>query len=135
MSLRKIVVGATAAILGLALAASTVFAAIGNQNPNLTVQLTLDPTVIIAPATVTGNGSITNNTTKTERVVAKVTIVSPSGVTSTYIEKYVISPGQTVTETVVYEVAADAQKGVYTVTLSATDKAGTSSATEYLTVQ
>lgn len=135
MSLRRIFVGTAAAVLGLALATSTVFAAVGNQNPNLTVQLTLDPTVITAPATVTGNGSITNNTTKTNKVVAKVTIVSPSGVTSTYIEKYVLAPGETVSETVIYEVAADAEKGTYTVTLSATDKAGTSSATEYLTVQ
>ena len=134
MSLRRIFKGCVAAVLGLALASSTVFAAVGNQNPNLTVQLTLDPTVITAPATVTGTGLITNNTTKTNRVVAKVTIVSPSGTTSTYTEKYVLGPGETVTETVVYEVLADAKKGVYTITLSATDKKGASSATEYLTV-
>lgn len=119
----------------LAFAAMPVFAAVGNQNSNLTVELTLDPTVVTAPGQVTGVGKVTNNSNKTSRVTAKVVIVSPSGVTSTYTEKYVISSGASVTETVVYDVPAEAEKGVYSVTLSATDKAGTSSATEYLTVQ
>ena len=135
MSLKRIFVGSTVAVLGFALAASTALASVGNQNPNLTVQLTITPTVVTAPGQVTGYGTITNNTSKTNRVVAKVVIVSPSGVTTTYTEKYVIGGGQTVSETIPYEVAADAEKGVYTITLSATDKAGTSSATERLTVQ
>lgn len=125
-------IGTVASILGLA--ALPVFASVGTQNPNLTVQLTLNPTVVTAPGQVTGIGTITNNTNRTNRVVAKVDVVSPSGVTSTYTEKYVIQAGATVTETVVYDVPANAEKGVYSITLSATDKKGTSSAGEYLTV-
>ena len=132
---KRILVSGTTTIAALTVMASTVLAAVGTQNPNLTVSLTLDPTVVTAPGQVTGVGTITNNTNKTNRVVAKVDVVSPSQVTSTYTEKYILTAGQTVTETVVVNVSADSEKGTYTVTLSATDKKGTSWATEYVTVQ
>ena len=133
--LKRILTATGTAVATLSLVALPVLAAVGTQNPNLTVQLTLNPTVVTAPGQVTGVGTITNNTNRTNRVVAKVDVVSPSGVTSTYTEKYTIAAGGTVTETVVYNVLADAQKGVYTITLSTTDKKGSSWATEYLTVQ
>lgn len=135
MIIKRIMVSGTTAATALLLAAFPVLATVGTQNPNLTVQLNLEPQVITAPGQVTAVGSITNNTTKTNRVTAKVKVTSPSAVTTTYPEKYIISPGATVSETIVYSVPTTAEKGVYTITLSATDKAGTSSATEYLTVQ
>ena len=131
---RFMISGATAATI-LALAAFPALAAVGNQNPNLTVQLNLNPTVVTAPNQVTATGSITNNTRKTDRVTAEVEITSPSGAASSYYQKYTIGAGQTVSQTNVYSVSADAERGTYTIVLSATDKAGTSSATEYLTVQ
>lgn len=135
MNFKRLVTSASIAATTLAFAALPVLAAVGQENPNLTVQLTIVPTVVTAPAQVTATGTITNNTNKTNRVVAKVSVVSPSGVTSTYTEKYILGPGQTVSETITYTVPADAEKGTYIVTLSATDKKGTSHATEYVTVQ
>lgn len=135
MLVTRILTSGAATAAALALAGSTVLAAVGNQNPNLTVQLTLSPTVITAPTQVTASTSITNNTNKTNRVVAELEVTSPSGVTASYYQKYTLAAGQTVSQTLVYTVPANAEKGTYTVTLSATDKKGTSSATEYLTVQ
>lgn len=135
MILKRILASGTTAIAVLGLTAFPVLAAVGNQNPNLTVQLTLNPTVVTAPGQVTATASIINNTGKTDRVTAEVEITSPSQVKSSYYQKYTIGAGGTVSQTLVYQVPANAEKGVYTVTLSATDRAGTSSATEYLTVQ
>ena len=135
MSLRRIFAGGTAAILGLALAASTVFAAVGNQNPNLTVQLTLNPTVVTAPGKATAYAAITNNTSKTNNVAAEIEVTAPSGATVSYYKTLAIKAGKTVSYSVTYRVPYFAEKGVYTVILSGTDTAGTSSATEYLTVQ
>lgn len=135
MSLRKISVALGATLATLLLVAGPVLASVGNQNSNLTVELTISPTTATAGDTITGAGLITNNTNKTNRVVAKVNIVSPTGVTTTYTEKYILGPKGTVPKTVTYTVPVDAEKGLYTITLSATDKKGTSLATEYLTIQ
>ena len=135
MVLRRFLTAGATAAATLALTAIPVFAAVGNQNPNLTVQLSLNPTVVTAPGQVTATASITNNTGKTDRVTAEVEIISPSGAISSYYQKYKIGPGGTVSQTLVYPVPASAEKGIYTVTLSATDRSGTSSATEYLTVE
>lgn len=135
MGFKRIITSSVTSAAALALFASTALAAVGTQNPNLTVSLTLSPTTVTIGDTITGTGSVINNTNKTARVQTKVEITSPSGVVSTYTEKYVLGPGQTVTETVTYTPPADAQLGTYTVTLSATDKKGTSHATEYVTVQ
>lgn len=133
--MKGIATKAAIAISTLAFSAFPVFAAVGNQNPQLTVQLTINPTVVTAPGQVTTTASITNNTGKTQRVNAEVEIVSPSGFVSEYYKNYTIAAGQTVSQTQTYAIGADAEKGVYTITLSAKNKNGTSSATEYLTVQ
>lgn len=129
----------TSGIFGLLVSVMLVtpaLASIGNQNPNLTVQLTITPTIITSPNQVTASASITNNTKKTDRVTANVEIVSPKGTATTYTEKYTIQAGKTVSKTVIYTVAADAEKGLYKITLLATDKTGSTSwATEYLTVE
>lgn len=135
MILRRLFISCVLAVFTLAPTFTQVLAAAGNQNPNLTVQLTITPTIITAPGQVTASASITNNMNKTNRVIARVEIVSPKGTATTYTEKYTIQAGKTVSKTESYTVSADAEKGVYTITLLATDKTGTSWATEYLTVE
>ena len=135
MTIRRLFISCVLAVFTLTLIFTQAFAAVGNQNPNLTVQLTITPTIVTAPSQITASASITNNANKTRHVVAKVEIVSPGGTATTYTENYTIRAGKTVSETVIYTVAADAEKGVYTITLLATDKAGASWATEYLIVE
>ena len=136
MILRKFLASSATALVTLAAVAVPVLAAIGNQNPNLTVELTLNPAVVTAGDEVTVYAAITNNTKKTKKVVAELEVTSPSGVTDSYYEKYVIRGGKTVSETILYTVPADAEAGVYTVTLYASEKKGGASwATEYVTVQ
>lgn len=125
--------GATA-LATLALVALPAFAAIGTQNPDLTVALTITPTVVRTGDEVTIYKAVTNNTKKTLRVVTEFKVTSPSGIVDSSSKSLIMRPGQTVSTTEPAIVIAT-EKGTYTVTYSATDRNGTSWATEYLTIE
>lgn len=135
MSYKKILALTSTILIIFALVTTIVSAVIGNQNPNLKVELNVNPTIVKAGDSVTIYTAITNNLNKPDKVVSELEVQSPSGVLQSYYKTYYIGTGQKVSASVVYIFPSNMEKGVYTVTLSATDKQGASWATEYVTVQ
>jgi hypothetical protein len=75
------------------------------------------------------HGYVTNNTAERLAVTVTTTLVSPTEQTSRDTKKLILKPGQTDTQTLTYTVDASYAKGKYTLSVSATEQNGTSSAT------
>ena len=128
--------------LGLLFAAFPVYAttATGTQNPDLTVFISFEPSCVKVGDTIVRQYSITNNTNKPQTVDWKwevtlngnpyLTYPYPNSPRHKHFGRIQLGPGETwgagPTTFIIYDWD---YKGTYAVTLSATNKKGTSSAT------
>ena len=86
--------------------------------PSAQSSLGVTPTTVSAGGTVTVFGSITNTSSKSEKVTINYDVVGPCNYTDTYSVKVTLRPGETRTSSNSYTVPACA--GEYTVTATAT---------------
>ena len=86
--------------------------------PAAQISLGVTPTVVNAGGTVTVFGSITNTTSKAEKVTVNYDVVGPCNYTDTYSLKVTLRAGETRTASNSYTVPACA--GDYTITATAT---------------
>ena len=134
---RNIGISVSIALLGLS-GSTMAFAATatGTSNPDLTVSVTVTPDQLHVGDTATASESVTNNTSTDQTVTLSNTLVSPKGRTYADAPQTItIAAGQTVNlvpET--YVISRTDPRGTYTLTSSATDANGTSSATTHYTI-
>ena len=107
----------------------------GTQNPDVTVSISLSPDVVTAGDTLTASGSATNNTTKKRRFKVVLTLTVPGGASFSVKKSVRLGPGKTVSVSESFTIPAGLPLGQYSLTLSATNKNGTSSATATTTLQ
>jgi hypothetical protein len=86
--------------------------------PTGQLSLGVSPTTVSAGGTVTVFGSITNTSSKSEKVTINYDVVGPCNYTDNYTVKVTLRPGETRTASTSYTVPACA--GDYTVTATAT---------------
>ena len=86
--------------------------------PTVQSSLGVTPTVVNAGGTVTVFGSITNTSSKTEKLTINYDVVGPCNYTDSYTVKITLKPGETRTSSNSYTVPACA--GDYTITATAT---------------
>jgi uncharacterized protein YfaS (alpha-2-macroglobulin family) len=113
--------------------------AVGSQNPQLTVRASAtsngaDPDRATLGDTVTVARSVTNNTAKARSVSITYTLEDPMGRSQTHTETARIGAHKTLSRSFSYIVDASYPKGVYELTVSATNSRGTSSATATLEI-
>lgn len=120
---------------------STAFAStgVGNQNPDLSVSVSLtsngsNPDQATVGNTVTLKTSVTNTTASQLTVQLTVHVVAPGSQYTTPAISVTLQPGQTLSQTASFTVEAFLPKGMYSLTLSASDHNGTSSATGSITL-
>jgi hypothetical protein len=90
---------------------------------DLTVQLAVNPPTATTGQTITVMESVTNSSANRQSVTLTNTLQGPlSGSDTQHIH---LAPGQTYTQTRGYTVDATTPRGTYTLTVSATDKSGT----------
>jgi hypothetical protein len=89
--------------------------------PTAQTSLGVTPTTLSGGGTVTVFGSITNTSSKSEKVTVNYDVVGPCNYTDTYTVKFTLRPGETRTSSNSYTVPACA--GDYTVTATATSGA------------
>jgi hypothetical protein len=87
-------------------------------SPSAQLSLGVTPTTVSAGGTVTVFGSITNTSSKSEKVTINYDVVGPCNFTDTYTVKVSLRPGETRTSSTNYTVPTCA--GDYTVTATAT---------------
>jgi uncharacterized repeat protein (TIGR01451 family) len=123
LTLRPLKLLPVVAVLGLfsLLQGTTALAA-----SDLSVQLAVSPQQATTGQTITVTESVTNSSANKQNVALTNTLQGPtSGSQSQHVS---LNPGQTYTQTRVYTVDAATPRGAYTLTLSATDKSGTTTA-------
>ena len=98
------------------------------QNPDLTVAVTLTRDQVAVGDTVLASESVTNSSTKKQVVEVVSTLTYPNGATASTRSKVTLKAGATFSQTASYTRDADDAPGVYTVTVSATSRTGTSTA-------
>jgi uncharacterized protein (DUF58 family) len=132
----RILLAAVAVGLMALLAAPTAMAtsSCGTQNPDLTVCVSVSPDQATNGDTVTATACVTNNTDVTRRVLIAATLTTPSGESYPYRIRTRIGPGETVCRTETFTVQPYFPRGTYTLTVSATDRNGTSSASGSVTL-
>ena len=96
----------------------TVAAFAQTTGPAAQISLGVTPTVVNAGGTVTVFGSITNTTSKAEKVTVNYDVVGPCNYTDSYSLKVTLRAGETRTASNSYTVPACA--GDYTITATAT---------------
>jgi hypothetical protein len=99
-----------------------------SQNPDLTVAISLSPDEVAVGDTVFASESVTNSSTKKQVVDLVTTLTDPSGATTSTTTKVSLRAGATFSQSASYTRDADDAVGVYTVTVSATSRTGTSTA-------
>lgn len=126
--------------LGLLFAALPVYATTGtgSQNPQLTVSISFEPSCVKVGETIVREFAVTNNTNKGQAVTLELRVSLNGRLINIYPYyprehwRIQLSPGETwldgPTTFVIYDLASQ-PKGTYSITLSATNKKGTSSAT------
>ena len=105
-----------AALAAFSLLTAAAFAQ--TTGPAAQISLGVTPTVVNAGGTVTVFGSITNTTSKAEKVTVNYDVVGPCNYTDTYSLKVTLRAGETRTASNSYTVPACA--GDYTITATAT---------------
>ena len=105
-----------AALAVLSILSVAVLAQTAGPSAQLSVGVT--PTTVSAGGTVTVFGSITNTSSKSEKVTIDYDVVGPCNFTDTYTVKVTLRPGETRTASSSYTVPAC--PGDYTVTATAT---------------
>jgi hypothetical protein len=128
------VLSIAAVVLTLSVSIAWATSGTGSQNPNLTVSVSLSPDVVNVGDTLTGSGSVTNNTTARRRVAIVATFTLPNGASYTESKSLRLGAGKTHSLSQSEVIPNGAPSGQYTLTLSATDNNGTSSATATATV-
>ena len=88
------------------------------SGPSAQGSLGVTPTVVSAGGTVTVFGSITNTSSKSEKVTVNYDVVGPCNFTDSYTVKLTLRPGETRTSSNSYTVPACA--GDYVITATAT---------------
>ena len=113
--------------------------AVASQNPQLTVRASVtsdgaDPDRATLGDTVTVASSVKNNTARARSVTITYTLEDPTGRSQTHMETVRIGAHETFSRSFSYIVDANYPKGVYELTVSATNSKGTSSATATLEI-
>jgi uncharacterized protein YfaS (alpha-2-macroglobulin family) len=122
---------ALALLLAIPIAQATT--AVGSQNPQLTVRASAasdgtDPDRATVGDTVTIASSVKNNTARARTVTITYTLEDPTGRFQTLSETVRIGAHKTFSRSFSYVVDPSYQKGVYELTVSATNSRGSSSA-------
>ena len=104
------------------------------QTAKLSVETSLGvtPSVVSAGGTVTVFGSITNTSSKSEKLTINYDVVGPCNYTDSYTVKLTLSPGETRTSSNTYTVPACA--GDYIITATVTTSGGVVLDTKSVTV-
>lgn len=110
-SLKWLVALAALSLLSIAALAQT-------SGPSAQSSLGVTPTIVSAGGTVTVFGSITNTSSKSEKVTVNYDVIGPCNFTDTYTLKFTLRAGETRTASNSYTVPACA--GDYTITATAT---------------
>ena len=110
-SLKWLVALAALSLLSMAALAQT-------SGPSAQSSLGVTPTIVSAGGTVTVFGSITNTSSKSEKVTVNYDVIGPCNFTDTYTLKFTLRAGETRTASNSYTVPACA--GDYTITATAT---------------
>jgi uncharacterized protein YfaS (alpha-2-macroglobulin family) len=113
--------------------------AVGSQNPQLTVRASAtsdgaDPDRATVGDTVAVASSVKNNTARARSVTISYTLEDPTGHSQTHTETVRIGARKTFSRSFSYMVDPSYPKGVYDLTVSATNSRGTSSATATLEI-
>jgi uncharacterized protein YfaS (alpha-2-macroglobulin family) len=113
--------------------------AVGSQNPQLSVRASAtsdgaDPDRATVGDTVTVASSVTNNTARARFVSITYTLEDTTGHSESVSETVRIGAHKTVSRSFSYVVDPSIAKGVYHLTVSATNNGGTSSATASLKI-
>jgi uncharacterized protein YfaS (alpha-2-macroglobulin family) len=108
--------------------------AVGSQNPQLSVRASAtsdgaDPDRATVGDTVTVASSVTNNTARARSATITYTLEDTTGHSENLSETVRIGAHKTVSRSFSYVVVPSIPKGVYHLTVSATNNGGTSSAT------
>ena len=101
-----------------ALSLLSVVALAQTSGPAAQLSVGVTPTVVSAGDTVTVFGSITNTSSKSEKVTINYDVVGPCNYTDTYSVKVTLRPGETRTASTSYKAPACA--GDYMITATAT---------------
>lgn len=135
---RSLVIAVVAGALALAGGSALATSATGTQNPDLTVTVALsniggghdaNPDTATAGESVTASASVRNNTSRSQSVAVRVTLTGPGGVVLSYPASIKIAAGQTAQVSYAVTVQAEYPLGTYNLTVSASNRHGTSSAT------
>jgi uncharacterized protein (DUF58 family) len=101
----------------------------GNQNPDLVVTVSLSPDTVAIGETATAVATVTNQSAARQSVSVTATLSGPGGVLLVRTERVSLKPGEAFSESASYTRDADDPAGTYSLTVEATSKTGTSSAT------
>ena len=88
------------------------------SGPAAQLSVGVTPTTVSAGGTVTVFGSITNTSSRSEKVTITYDVIGPCNFTDTYSIKVTLKPGETRTDSTTY--TAPACAGDYTITATAT---------------
>lgn len=121
-----LVFAVVAALVVAAPAASTTGS--GNQNPDLAVTVSLTPDEVSVGQTATATSSVTNRSSRRQAVTIVYSLTVPSGQVFSASETVTLRPGEALTRSASYTRDGDEPNGTYTLTVSATDRNGTSTA-------
>ena len=112
----------------------------GSQNPDLTVTASLqssglDPELATVGDIVTAGSSLTNNTSSVQKADVSATIVAPDG-TLAYASSRIVTLPRGKTSSVSYSlpVLSSYARGIYTLSISAANANGASSASATITI-
>lgn len=133
------IVGAVAFLTLAGVSTALASSQTGTQNPDVTVSTSLtsngaDPERATAGDTVTETQSVTNNTDRRQTFTLTTSRTYPSGQTYTVSRPVNLAPGETLNYTLTYTVDSSYGTGTYSVTLSAADRNGASTATASLEI-
>ena len=121
--------------------ASTALASLATDtlNADITVVASLqgsgiDPDLATTGDTVTASGSVTNNSARKQVVKVTTTLAGPTGTLYSHSSAVMLSPSETYGASDSLVLAEGTPAGSYTLTIAASNKNGTSSASTSITV-